>query len=64
MQNDFQKPGLRSAFTRGLCRGLAVPARVFCDRGRWSFVTRYRSATVADSHGLPRAGEEKERTTP
>ena len=54
----------RSAFTLGLCRGLAVPAGVFWNRRRWSIVTRYRSATVADSHGLPRAGEEKERTPP
>ena len=57
-------PNLRSAFTPGLCLRLALPVCVFWERKRGSIVTRYRSATVADSHGLPRAGEEGKRTAP
>ena len=43
-----QRGRLTSAFT-GLLGRLAV--RAF--EARWRFVMRYRSATVADSHGLP-----------
>jgi len=49
---------LASAFT-----GLLADWLFHAFTARWRFVMRYRSATVADSHGLPLNLERNKRTT-